>query len=1025
MSAVLDVPSHKELEQRIHEIGSGLWKILQRRKPSIFERRWLEERLMSWAMSDEAIKVQMFRFVDVLPMLKDHVAINQHLHEYFEDVRTHLPWAARLGLELTESNGVLSRALAYNARNNATRMAKRFIAGSTLQQVASSLTKLRDKGFAFTVDQLGEAVLTEDEAQAYQSRCLDLLEHLATEFNRYPESPQIDRDHEGSIPRVNLSLKLTALDPGFSPLDANGTGERVKARLRPILRKAIEHHALINFDMEQNAYKDLTLSIFKQLLDEEEFRDFSDIGIVIQAYQPASGDDLADLLNWVQQRGTPVWIRLVKGAYWDYETTIAAQRGWPCPVYLEKWQSDANYERQSRFLLDHRQWLKPAFGSHNLRSLSQVFAYADEQGIPPAAYEVQVLYGMGHDLAQIIAEKGYRVRIYTPYGELIPGMAYLVRRLLENTSNDSFLTQAIKSDVLPEELFAAPTSRLKSKPPASTTQPPSHSLPSFGISSQADMTMNSTSETLSKLTFTNTPLLDFSVAAHRDKMKKALADVKDQFGKSYSLLIDGKSYETRTQWTTTSPSQKDVIIGRCSLANTDHVTDAIEAARRSFGTWSTMDPDYRAEYLDLIGKQIEKRRFELSAWMVYEVGKTWKEADGDVAEAIDFCHYYAIQMRQIAREYAHNFPGEDNSLLFRPKGVAVIIAPWNFPLAILTGMTVAALVTGNTVIMKPAEQAFVIAAKLMEIINEIGLPEGVVNFVPGVGEEIGPELVGSPDVDLIAFTGSQDVGLEIFKRAADTDQRQRSVKKVIAEMGGKNAIIVDSDADLDEAILGVIESTFGFAGQKCSACSRIIVLEAAYDAFKERLKGAIDRLKVGPSEDPGTDIGPVIDERSMTRLDEAIARGKDLFPVLVSRDISSLKSKGHYVAPTVFTDVPPDDALAQDEFFGPLAVILKAKTFDEALKLANNTRYALTGGVYSRSPANLQKARREFEVGNLYLNRPCTGAIVDRQPFGGFRMSGIGSKAGGPDYLWQFMTPITITENTMRRGFAPQQGTLD
>ncbi len=1014
MSAVIDVPSQQEREQRIHELGSALWKTLQHRKPSIFERRWLEERLLTWALSDESIKVQLFRFLDVLPSLRDHVAINQHLNEFFEDIRAHLPNATRLGLELTDNNSILSRALAFNVRTNASRMARRFIAGSTLLEVEQTLKNLRDKGYAITVDQLSSCSLTEEEAHTYQTHCIDLLNHLCHDFERFPEAPQIDADDLGSIPRVNISIKLSSLDPNFSPLDAEGTSERVKDKLRPIFDRAIALDAFINFDMEETSHKHLTISIFKQLLEEEEYRDFPNFGITIQAYLLSSSDDLEDLLAWTKNRGTPITVRLVKGDYWNHETTLAAQRGWPSPVFTQKWQTDTNYEALTHFLLDNRDWLKPAFASHNLRSLTHAIAYAEQHDIPQSAYELQLLYGVGDEFGQALVEKGYRVRIDAPYGQLIPGIAYLVRRLLENTSNDSYLKHSNKADIPPEVLFQAPAPTESS----TSTSTPGHnesSKPSFGINSQVNPDMLSTVSDPQKLTFTNTPLTDFSLEANRDRMKKALSDVRDQFGNDYSLIIDGKSYETRNQWTTVCPFDKNLTLGRISLANSDHVTDAVEAAKRSFVTWSTMEPDYRAEYLDLIGSQLEKRRFDLAAWMVYEIGKTWKEADADVAEAIDFCHYYAVQMRQIAREYAHNFPGEDNSLLFRPKGVSVIIAPWNFPLAILTGMAAAALVTGNTVIMKPAEQGFIVAAKLMEIINDIGLPEGVINFVPGT-EEVIPELVGSPNVDLIAFTGTQDLGLEIVKQASDTNRRQRSVKKVIAEMGGKNSIIIDTDADLDEAIAGVIESVFSYSGQKSAACSRIIVLDSVYDTFTKRLSGTIDRLKVGPSDDPGTNIGPVIDARAMTRLEEAITRGRENYPVLISLDVTDLKEKGHYVSPTIFTEVPPDDALAQDELFGPVAVILKAKNFDEALKLANNTRYALTGGVYSRSPANLQKARREFDVGNLYLNRPITSAIVDRQPFGGFRMSGIGSKPGGPDYLWQFMTSRTITENTTRQG---------
>jgi RHH-type proline utilization regulon transcriptional repressor/proline dehydrogenase/delta 1-pyrroline-5-carboxylate dehydrogenase len=363
--------------------------------------------------------------------------------------------------------------------------------------------------------------------------------------------------------------------------------------------------------------------------------------------------------------------------------------------------------------------------------------------------------------------------------------------------------------------------------------------------------------------------------------------------------------------------------------------------------------------------------------------------------------------------------GEENEYFYEPRGVAVVIAPWNFPLAILTGMATAALVTGNPIILKPAEQSSVIAAKLMDVIQEAGLPRGVANFLPGVGEEIGPTLVEHPDVAIIAFTGSLGVGLWINEHAAKTPKSQDHVKRVIAEMGGKNAVIVDADADLDEAVKGVVDSAFGYQGQKCSAGSRAIVLEPVYEAFLARLIEATKSLKVTPAEDPGCAVGPVIDADARARIEKMIDTGKSESHLAYAGDLGPLKSEGCYVAPTVFADVPPTAVIAQEEIFGPVLSVIKARDLEHALEIANGTKYALTGGFFSRSPRNIDAVRRRFRVGNLYINRKSTGALVDRQPFGGFKLSGIGSKAGGPDYLLQFVLPRVITENTMRRGFAP------
>ncbi|MCH8923242.1 MAG: L-glutamate gamma-semialdehyde dehydrogenase [Planctomycetes bacterium] len=418
---------------------------------------------------------------------------------------------------------------------------------------------------------------------------------------------------------------------------------------------------------------------------------------------------------------------------------------------------------------------------------------------------------------------------------------------------------------------------------------------------------------------------------------------------------------------------------------------------------------------------MRKRRFELAAWEVHECAKEWREADADVCEAIDFCEYYSAGAIELDRAHGVDLPGEENRFEYAPRGVTVVIAPWNFPLAILTGMTTAALGCGNTVVMKPAEQSSVIAAKLMEIFREAEIPDGVVNFLPGSGETVGAALVEHPRVATIAFTGSRAVGLAINARAAEVSAtgRLKFVKHVIAEMGGKNAIIVDADADLDEAVLGVVQSAFGYQGQKCSACSRAIVLEAVYDTFLKRLVEAARSLKVGPAEDPATSVSAVIDAESLARIHQYIDIGRRTGRAALAVDTGPLAEEGFYVGPHIFADVPPDGQLAQEEIFGPVLAVLRAADLDEAIRIFNNTDYALSGGIFSRSPENFERARRELLVGNLYLNRGITGALVGRQPFGGFRLSGIGTKAGGPDYLLQFVLPRTITENTMRRGFAP------
>ncbi len=519
--------------------------------------------------------------------------------------------------------------------------------------------------------------------------------------------------------------------------------------------------------------------------------------------------------------------------------------------------------------------------------------------------------------------------------------------------------------------------------------------------------------------FHNEPFTDFSKADQREAMRRALESVSAELGHDYPLIIDGKAVSSRKSLGSLDPSRKKQVVGTVAAATLDQARQAIETARRTFQEWRKVEPIHRAEYLELIAAEMRNRRFELAAWMVYECGKPWTEADGDVAEAVDFCMYYAAQMRDLAIPVQCDFPGEENSYSYRPRGVCVVIAPWNFPLAILTGMTAAALVTGNTVVMKPAEQSPVIAAKLMEIVRDAGLPPGVVNFLPGVGEEIGPALVSHPDVSIIAFTGSRSVGLSINEMAAQTPAGQKHVKQVIAELGGKNAIIVDEDADLDEAVQAVVGSAFGFAGQKCSACSRVIVLKPAYEAFLERLQGATESLQIGPADEPGVSLGPVIDAEAQERIQDYIAIGEEECRVVVARDVGKLAGQGFFVGPHVFADVDPTGRLAQDEIFGPVVSVMCTSSLDEAFQIANATDYALTGGLFSRSPRSLERAREELQVGNLYLNRGITGALVQRHPFGGYKLSGLGTKAGGHDYLLQFLIPVCVSENTLRRGFAP------
>lgn len=1008
-----------ELDQATRRIGREIFEHIHPTRMNLWDRRWLDERILKWSMHDEAVKVELFRFVDVLPSLRTNDAVVARLGEYLDRVKDRLPSSLRLALSVARNTPLVRGGVAQAARTGARDFAKRFIAGSNTAQVVSAAKREREKGRAFTLDILGEAVISDHEAEIFTRAYADLINGVSPEVNAWPEVSLLDRDSRGPLPRANVSIKLSALDSHFDPIDPAGTLDRVGARLRELLRIGRKQRCFVNVDMESYEKKDLTLYLFKTILAEPEFADLVDVGIVLQCYLRDTERDLHELADWAKARGAPVWVRLVKGAYWDYETVKAKSLGWPIPVFQFKPESDANFERLTRFIMRRSSDLRPAFGSHNLRSIAHAMAVGEMLGLEKRDVEIQMLYGMADGEKQAITDRGYRIRIYMPYGDLLPGMAYLVRRLLENTSNDSFLRAGFLEGQSADRLLSNPEPLVEE-----LLRSRGRITEKVAMSSQQGNSQTNSqgkTSTATAATFHNHPPIDFADAKSRAAMDKALSDVAEQLGGAYPLVIDGENVESVRRMTSVDPSRSNRVVGTFDLAQPDHIDRAVKSAHAAVWDWYGQGAERRREILHKAAEIMRGRLFELAAWQIYECGKTRREATADVDEAIDFLKYYGDQAVALQKQHGADVPGEENRFEYIPRGVVGIISPWNFPLAIVTGMTAAALATGNTAIVKPAEQSTVNAALLVEILHEAGVPPNVLHFCPGEGEVAGRALVEHPLVALIAFTGSRNVGLAINAKAAELSSRLPMVKRVIAEMGGKNAIIVDDDADLDEAVLGVVKSAFGFQGQKCSACSRAIVLEDVYDTFINRLTESAKSLQVGPSSEPGTQIGPVIDDESLAKVRRYIELGRMEGREVLAVDVGPLAQQGYFVGPHIFADVSPTSRLAQEEVFGPVLAVLKAKNFDEALAMANGTEYALTGGLFSRSPLHLDRARREFQVGNLYLNRPITGALVGRQPFGGYKLSGIGSKAGGPDYLLQFVLPRTVTENTMRRGFAPPE----
>ncbi|MBE8221922.1 MAG: bifunctional proline dehydrogenase/L-glutamate gamma-semialdehyde dehydrogenase [Bdellovibrionales bacterium] len=992
---------NKSQELNIKNIGSKLLDTSKSKSNvSIFNKDWWYGNMMDWCMQKPEFKTKMFRFVDVFPYLKTGEEIIKHLKEYFEEDGK-LPPLFQWGLGVGKlAPGILSSGLNKNMAG----MSKMFITGANGEEALDYLNKSRKSSVGFTIDLLGEATLSEEEANAYKNRYKDLIIKLSEASKSWSKNSILDSNEKGEIPSVNVSIKMTALYSQIKLESWEVSLAEIKNALRPLFLLAKKHFVFINLDMEQYDYKNLSLQVFKELLLEDELKDYPHFGIVIQAYLKDSLNDLKSLEQWIKkERKTPITIRLVKGAYWDFEVIKSSQENWPCPVYTNKSETDANYEKCTDFLLKSYPNLYLALASHNLRSISVALTLAKEYNIPQKAIEIQMLYGMGEPIKSNLVLDNYRLREYTTVGDPIPGMAYLVRRLLENSSNEGFIKAKFIDNSDESLLLQSP-----------------HSLEKKEIEKKSSG-------------FVNTALLDFSLAINRNNLQTAIDKLEKKlssslFDKKTGInalpIINGEEFKTNNILIRNNPSHEKQVITKVNLADVNLAEQAVNMASKFSNQWANTDVKKRSALLKKLAELIKKERFNLSAYIILEVGKTWAEADADVAEAIDFCLYYA-DLALNTEINVSNVSGESSVYNFKAKGLCAVISPWNFPLAILTGMSVAALVTGNTVIMKPAEQSSGIAYELMKLILQAGFPKSSIHLLLGTGEEVGEYLVQHKDVRQIAFTGSKEVGLNILQKTSSYKKGQSYNKSCVIEMGGKNALIIDSDADLDQAIQAVIKSAFSFQGQKCSACSRVIILNSIYDNFIQRLIPAVKSLVVSDAKNPKAFAGPVVDKQAYDKIMGFINRAEQKgINNLLKYDLEKQKftdnfKQGFFVPFCIFGPVDPQDELCQDEIFGPILSLIKVENLEEAIKVSNDTSFALTGGIFSRSPANIEKAKKELQVGNLYINRDITGALVGRHPFGGFKMSGLGSKAGSPDYLKEFMNPVCVTENLVRQGFSP------
>ena len=1004
-------------ESEIRRIGGELLRMARARKAGLFSARFYQDKLMDWSMKDQNFKVQLFRFVDTFPVLHSSEMVHTVLSDYMTQPGVKMPPGMGLGLQAGGlAKGVVSGTMAGQIRT----MASNFIAGTDAADALPQLRKLWDAGIAFSVDLLGEACVSDDEADMYRDKYLDLVQNLPETVSTWKADPLLESDHLGPVPRTNVSVKVSSLCAQFDPIAPGRALDDLMSRLEPVLEAARDNGVFINFDMEQAELKDMTLDAFFRAKERIGFEG----GLAMQAYLRSGAEDAKRVCDWAKAANQRITVRLVKGAYWDYEVIHAEERGWPAKVWTEKWATDACFEQMSEIFLDAcprsegEPGVKLALGSHNARSIAAALEGLERRGLPRGAIELQMLHGMADELKKAASDTargmGLRVREYVPVGEMIPGMAYLVRRLLENTSNESWLRAGFLDEASEDLLLAKPA---PSGVPSANGTANGAAIASGGptrdlcdIAPERHQLTPAVEGVGDGRPYFNEPMRDYSVPEVREAFERAVREA------SVEPIANDRT-----------PEQASEMIGRAEAA---------------FPAWRDTDPITRANVIDRVADEMARRRDELSGRIVKECGKPWREADGDVCEAIDFCRYYArLAPRLFERRRLGRFIGEFDELWHQPRGVAGVVSPWNFPIAICCGMTVAALSTGNTVVLKPAEQSVSIAGVLAEIIwrslDEAKADRRVLQFCPAPGETTGAAIVRDPRISLLAFTGSKAVGLDIIKAAGITPEAQPHVKRVVCEMGGKNAIVVDSTADLDEAVLGVRYSAFGYAGQKCSACSRCIVVdEKGPDGpnarlFMQRLLASTRSLVVGDPVHGSTDVGPVIDAEAAEKIESMIrlAReegertgGCDLVLGMdhVDLDGSSGTIPRRCVGPHIFDNVRPEHTLAREEVFGPVLAVMHARTYDEALRIATDHPYKLTGAVFTRTPSHIELAKRRFRVGNLYINRGSTGALVGRMPFGGFGMSGVGSKAGGPEYLLQFVDPRSSCENTMRRGFAPE-----
>ncbi|MGE3856393.1 MAG: proline dehydrogenase family protein [Dehalococcoidia bacterium] len=950
-----------DIEARTQAVGRALLADMERYSPRIDEQ--VEDWLLTHAMADERFRVRLLRFLDVLaafdaPGTADEV--QDLFHEYFAGDFPGIPRPLRWLVRLARNEQVPAAVVAQAARRSAQVFARRFITVPDVDGVHRIVEALRSEGRVPSFDLLGEAVLSDAEADAYEARYMALIDALARE-------PAARLRTAGGQPALQVSLKLSSLTHHFSAVDPDGSVARVRPRLLRIAEAARAAGVGIAIDAEQYETRDVVWAAFRDAFGPGgPLAAWEDAGIVVQAYLRDAEAHVAEVVEFARKRRHPFQVRLVKGAYWDYETAVAAANRWAPPVFQRKAATDRSFDRCAEALLDAAGLVHLAVASHNPRTHAHAEALAEARGLPGRAVEHQTLHRTSEGMSRALAAQGWPARDYVPVGDLLPGMAYLVRRILENSSQAGFLMRS-RQEATPEELLA---------PPADTPD----------VATVAD----------DGASFERAPAARWHDPAFRAGFDAALA-AELATPTTHLPLADG--IEVARTVDLVSPSDPEgPPIARVEEASAEGARTAVSRVRGGQPAWAALGAAGRAAVLRRAADLLLARGHEFASIVVREGGRDRAGAWAEVEEAVDFLRFNAEEAERLDAAHRDRV---------RPRGVVAVIPPWNFSLAIPCGMTSAALAAGNAVVLKPAGQTPVVATYLVALLHAAGVPADALLCLPGQGSVAGQALVDDRRVALVAFTGSVAVGTAIHEavlRGTTEDGRPRAV---IAEMGGKNAALVFDDADLDEAVGAVIASAFGHANQKCSAISRVLVERSVLPRFLPRLADAAASLVCGPAHEAATQVNPIIDRRAADRLSEAAARAREEGRVVLDRFEATPSTPATLVRGPLIVHVDaaraPAARTTTEELFGPILAVIPFDTEAEALRIANGTGYALTSALFSRSPGRIARVSAAIEAGHVYVNRTSTGARPGVEPFGGMRFSGTGPKAGGEDYLWAFL----------------------